>query len=151
MVKFLNFLKRGWGSDFFSSNPYKKTNLKENVGWCIFSKLEVSLLSSTSSPAISHGRVIEIEKCRDFSPFSSSSKKLVKWSIVSAYLWITIYLPTTWDSWLQKYYVVASLISTMLPLKVRLLLDSIDTMFTIFLSIQLYFCILFFTIHSVKK
>ena len=97
--KISQFLKKGeW---FFSSNPYKKTNLIENVRWCIFSKIEISLLSLTSSPRISHSRVIEIEKYRDFSPFSSSSKKLVNLSIFSEYSLIIVYLPTTCDSWWQ--------------------------------------------------
>ena len=99
--KISQFFKKGVGEWFFSSNPYKKTNLIENVRWCIFSKIEISLPSFTSSPRISHGRVIEIEKYRDFSPFSSSSKKLVNLSIVSAYFLIIVYLPTTWDSWWQ--------------------------------------------------
>ena len=99
--KISQFFKKGVGEWFFSSNPYKKTKLIENVRWCIFSKIEISLPSFTSSPRISHGRVIEIEKYRDFSPFSSSSKKLVNLSIVSAYFLIIVYLPTTWDSWWQ--------------------------------------------------
>ena len=97
------YFKKGVSEWFFSSNPYKKTNLIENVRWCIFSRLKVWLLSSTLPPTvrISHGRVIELEKYRDFSSFSSSSKKLVNLSIISAYFLIIVYLPTTLDSWWQ--------------------------------------------------
>ena len=95
------FFEKGVREWCFSSNPYRKTNLTESVRWCIFSRLEIWLLSSTLPPTVSHGRVIELEKYRDFSPFSSSSKKLVNLSFVSAYFLIIAYLPTTWNSWWQ--------------------------------------------------